>query len=331
MFPAFFKSSFLPFHHLLGLYHEMQIDEENGFPPLFAYGETEQQARVNLQPVFSPADWSRVEITSLAPHPEGFDLSAEIHLQGMINEQFYQEYVSTIRRIELPSNEATESAPRLTTTLDIFADILQRLIKADAIVEAIIEVDEEEQIEEDEEGNEVVVEAGTSEIWVMVEKEIEVDKTGLFLLADEDFPVEDVDTAWFGISYSLWKTNRKALCALVTEVADAGHFVQANINDEDVRILELEYLDTGKVRAYFLSLEEGDKEKRKDTQAYRTVDDLSPHTMFFVKYDEEEALSRLYAPPFDAEVDDAFEVYREIYLPRIRAARENGEIPGLLF
>ena len=27
----------------------------------------------------------------------------------------------------------------------------------------------------------------------------------------------------------------------------------------------------------------------------------------------------------------AFEVYRDIFLPRLRAARENGEIPGLLF
>lgn len=310
---------------------EMQIDEEKGFLPLFAYGVTEQQARVNLQPVFSPADWSRVAITSIAPHPEGFDLSADIHLEGMVNEQFYQEYVSTIRRIELPSHEVTELARRQTTTLDIFADILQRLIKTGAIVEAIIEVDEQEHLEEDEEGNEVVVEAGTSEIWAMVEKEIEVDKTGLSLLADEDFLVEDVDTAWFGISYSLWKTNRKALCALVTELADAGHFVQAKINNEEVRILELEYLDTGKVRAYYLSLEDEDKENRRETQAYRTVDDLPLYTMFFVRYDEEEALSRLYSPPFDEETDDAFEVYRDIFLPRLRAARENGEIPGLLF
>ncbi len=310
---------------------EMQIDEEKGFPPLFAYGETEQQARVNLQPVFSPADWSRVQITSITPHPEGFDLSEEIHLQGMINERFYREYVSTIQRIELPPKGITAFARRLTTTLEIFADILQRLVRAGAIVEAIIEVDEEEHIEEDEEGNEVVVEAGTSEIWAMVEKQIEVDKTGLFLLANEDFPVEDVDTAWFAISYSLWKTNVKAQCALVTELADAGHFVQANIDDEDVRILELEFLDTGKVRAYYLSLEDESKGKRADTQAYRTVDDLSLSTMFFVRYDEEEAQLRLYAPPFDAEADDAFEIYREVFLPRIHAARENGEIPGLLF
>ena len=310
---------------------EMRIDEEKGFPPLFAYGETEQQARVNLQVVFSPADWSRVQITSITPHPEGFDLSEEIYLQGMINELFYREYVATIQRIELPPKGVTALARPLTTTLDIFADILQRLVKAGAIVEAIIEVEEEEHLEEDEEGNEVVVEAGTSEIWAMVEKEIEVDKTGLSLLADEHFAVEDVDSAWFGISYSLWKTNRKALCALVTELADAGHFVQANINDEDVRILELEFLDTGKVRAYYLSLEDESKEKRGDTQAYRTADDLSLSPMFFVRYDEEEALSRLYTPPFDAEADDAFEVYREVFLPRIRAARENGEVPGLLF
>ena len=200
-----------------------------------------------------------------------------------------------------------------------------------AIVEAIIEVDEEEHIEEDEEGNEVVVEAGIGEIWAMIEKQIEVDKTGLFLIADEDFPIEDVDTAWFGISYTLWKTKGKALCALVTELADAGHFVQANINDEEVRILELEHLDTGKVRAYYLSLEGESKEKRSYTQAYRTVDDLSLYTMFFVWYDEEEAQSRLYAPHFDAEADDAFEVYREVFLPRIRAARDEGEISGLLF
>jgi len=281
--------------------------------------------------VFSAADWSRVKITSITPHPQGFDLSEEIHLTGLINELFYREYVSTIQRIELPSKGVTEFARPLTTTLNIFADILQRLVKAGAMVEAIIEVDEEEHTEEDEEGNEVVVEAGTSEIWAMVEKEIEVDKTGLSLLADEHFPVEDVDTAWFGISYSLWKTNRKALCALVTELADTGHFVQANINDEDVRIVELEFLDTGNVRAYYLSLEDESKEKRADRQAYRTVDDLSLYTMFFVRYDEEEAQSRLYAPPFNEEADDPFEVYREVFLPRIRAARENGEIPGLLF
>src|SRR6266568_8995605 len=104
---------------------EMRIDEEKGFPPPFAYGETEQQARVNLQAVFSPADWSRVQITSITPHPEGFDLSAEIHLQGMINELFYREYVSTIQRIELPPKGVTAFARPLTTTLDIFADILQ--------------------------------------------------------------------------------------------------------------------------------------------------------------------------------------------------------------
>lgn len=310
---------------------EMQIDEEKGFPPLFAYGETEQLARVNLQPVFSPADWSRVKITAITPHPEGFDLSEGIHLTGMINELFYQEYVSTIQRIELPSKGVTEFARPLTTTLNIFADILQRLVRAGVIVEAIIEVDEEEHIEEDEEGNEVVVEAGTGEIWAMIEKQIEVDKTGLFLIADEDFPIEDVDTAWFGLSYSFWKTNEQTLCDLITELADAGHFVQAKINDEDVRILELEYLDTGKVRAYYLSLADDSKEKKEGTQAYQTVDDLSLYTMFFVRYDEEEAQSRLYAPHFDAEEDDAFEIYREVFLPRIHAARENGEIPGLLF
>ncbi len=90
----------------------------------------------------------------------------------MINEPFYQEYLSTIRRIELPSNEVPELARPMTTTLYIFADILQGLIKAGAIVEGIPEVDEEEHIEEDEEGDEVLVEAGISEVWAMIKGEL---------------------------------------------------------------------------------------------------------------------------------------------------------------
>jgi hypothetical protein len=85
----------------------------------------------------------------------------------MINEPFYQEYLSTNRRIELPSNEVPELARPMTTTLDIFADILQGLIKAGAIVEGITEVDEE-----DEEGDEVLVEAGISEVWAMIKGEL---------------------------------------------------------------------------------------------------------------------------------------------------------------
>jgi hypothetical protein len=38
---------------------EMQIDGEGGFPPLFAYGIDEEQARKNMQSVYSPEDWKR--------------------------------------------------------------------------------------------------------------------------------------------------------------------------------------------------------------------------------------------------------------------------------
>ena len=72
----------------------------------------------------------------------------------------------------------------------------------------------------------------------------------------------------------------------MTELADASHAIQAKVNDEDVRILEPERLDTGKFRV-------------------------------------------LYSPDFDEEVEDACELYRRVFLPRMQATRANGEVPGL--
>ena len=276
---------------------EIRIDDDDDSLALFAYGENEQQARDNMQLAFSPEDWTRVEIISITPHPDGFQLSESIYLEGRLSEAFYQAYLPTIRKIRLPRIYDNED------TLDIFADILQRLINAGVVVEANIEIEEEEHIEEDEEGHEVVVEAGISEIWVMIEKEIKVDETGLFLIADEYLTIEDVDSAWFDLSYSPWKTQTKALCDLITELVDAGHFVQSRVNNKDVRILELEYRD-GKAQAHYYLLDDGETEEKKESvKFYDTIDNLAGIT-FYVRYNGMGVLSRLYSPYFDENEED---------------------------
>lgn len=309
---------------------EMHIDGEDGFPPLFAYGIDEEQARENMRPVYSSEDWKRVELVSITPYPEGLQISEDIHLDGMIHESFYQGYLSTIRRIELPSLEDDDkTAP--TTTLHIFADILQRLIHAKAIIEVSTTIEEDEYIEEDEEGHEVIIEAGPAEILAVAEDKIEVDETGFSLIADNWLRVDDTDDDYFIITHSFWETDTRLFCELLTELADAGHLVQAKVNKEDVRILELEYLNTGYVQALYVPFEDNASEK-KAGQSYCVAGDfLSGHVELIAVYNEEEAHDRLYSPRFDEGKIDAFDLYRSTFLPRMQAARRNGEIPGLLF
>ena len=159
---------------------KIRIDDDD-FPSLFAYEKNEQQARDNMQSMFSPEDWNRVEIISITPYPEGFQLSESIHLEGMINDTFYHAYLPTIRKIRLPRIYDSED------TLDIFADILQRIISAGAIVGVNTTMEMNEYIEEDEEGKEVEVhEAGPAEVYFRIWKKIEVDnEMGVFLIADE--------------------------------------------------------------------------------------------------------------------------------------------------
>lgn len=236
-----------------------------------------------------------------------------------------------MKRIELPSLEE-ETSPMLTTTLHIFADILQRLVDAGATLEVDTTIYEDEFIDEDEEGNEVLFEAGPAEILAMIEEKIEVDETGLSLIVDDGLEVEDVDNDFFIVTYSLFKTRTRLFCELITELADAGHTIQAKVNEEDIRILELEYQDTGDVRALYVPFEKPLLEPAKEEEPYLVIEDfLSSRADLIVSYNEEEAQSRLYSSRFEEDEVDAFDLYRSTFLPRIRAARENGEVPGLLF
>ncbi|HEU5383601.1 MAG TPA: hypothetical protein VFV38_50015 [Ktedonobacteraceae bacterium] len=273
---------------------EMRIDGEGGFPPLFAYGGNEEEAKQNMQPIYNSEDWKRIELISITPRADGFQLSKHIHLEGRINEDFYRAYVSTIPRLELPLLE-NDSETSLTTTLHIFADILQRLINAKAIVEVSTNIEEDGFIDEDENGNEVVVEAGPAEIVAVIEEKIEVDETNLSLIADDWLRVDDIDEDYFIVTHSFWKTNTRLFCELLTELADAGHLVQAKIQEEDVRILEIEYLDTGKVQALYVPFKDN-AELNTGVPYYVANDFLSRHVDIIVVYNEEEARDRLYSP-----------------------------------
>lgn len=96
----------------------IRIDNETeDIPPLYAYGQSEQQARINLQLWFLPDDWNRVEIISITPHPEGYQYTDEIDLPGVISQAFYDEYLPTIKPIG-PS-QADPMVKKLNRSIEI--------------------------------------------------------------------------------------------------------------------------------------------------------------------------------------------------------------------
>lgn len=119
----------------------------------------------------------------------------------------------------------------------------------------------------------------------------------------KDPAIEDVDEAWFEIGYSLFETKIRAFCDLITELADAGHFVQSEVNDKDVGVLELEYHDEKVQAHYFLLNDDETKEKKEREISCDTIDDLFSAT-FYVRYNEMEAQSRLYSSYFDENKED---------------------------
>lgn len=221
----------------------------------------------------------------------------------------------------------------MTTTLDIYTDILQRLLEAGAVV-CVNTTMELEEYTTDTGGGVSVSEAGPSAVSFRLWERIEADEKGV-VIADEQ-TIDDIDEALFELSISPFETNITTFCSLVTELADAGHMIQVKINGEKVRILEIEPLEIGKFKALYLSL---DEEKNvvsheigdEDPDYYQVTDDLSFLSDFYASYNEEEARYRLFPLDFDTTQEDAYELYERLFLPRMQAARANGEIPGLIY
>ena len=97
----------------------IRIDNEReDIPPLYAYGQTEEQARINLQLWFLPDDWDRVEIVSVTPHPEGYQYADGIDLPGMITQVFYRAYLPTIKPLG-PTQAPSSFVKQINRSLEI--------------------------------------------------------------------------------------------------------------------------------------------------------------------------------------------------------------------
>jgi hypothetical protein len=73
---------------------------------------------MNLQLWFLPDDWDRVEIVSVTPHPEGYQYTDGIDMQGMINQVFYDAYLPTIKPIG-PSQAPSSLAKQINRSVEI--------------------------------------------------------------------------------------------------------------------------------------------------------------------------------------------------------------------
>ena len=226
-----------------------------------------------------------------------------------------------------------------TTTLNIFVDILQRLrdTKAEVGINTTMEMDE--WIEEDDEGNEIIFEAGPSEVFFMVEDRIAVDEEQHLVVDDEI--IEDVEDALFEVHASI-DTDIKGFCALLNELADAGYGVQTRVGEEDAIVLDVEYLDEkeglkdierflsrGKFKILYIPF---DSKGLKVREVYQIAENIPSYHDFYLWYNEEEAHYRLYPRSTKEEtIEDALDYYKSTFIPMVQAARKNGEIPGLIF
>ena len=138
-------------------------------------------------------------------------------------------------------------------------------------------------------------------------------------------------------------TGLEALCSLINELADMGCEVSVKQEVKDgapqVRVLDVEYvndndgldglasfLSRGKYRIHYLPFpEDGVEEGPLKPDEVKTTE-LPTYMSFWVWYDREAVCYRV-----DYGDEDALTYYRTTFLPKVRAARANGEIPSLLF
>lgn len=245
-----------------------------------------------------------------------------------------------------------------TTTDDIYVDVLQRLQAAHALSGATLTYEEAEHIEEDEEGKEVYVPAGDVQVWFMIEDEIKLYEGNRIVLPHSAFTIEDLEEAGFEVEerhpspldWSLspeerieQTTNLEMLCSLMNELADMGCEVLMKENESDearqVRVLDMEYINNrdgfddltrvlsrGKYRIHYLPLpEDGEEEKPLYLDEVKTTE-LPTYMSFWVWYNQEAVSYRI-----NHGDEDALTYYRTSFLPKVRTARANGEIPSLVF
>ena len=245
-----------------------------------------------------------------------------------------------------------------TTTDDIYVDVLQRLQKAHVRLSATLTYEEAEHIEEDEDGNEIYIPAGKVQVWFMIEDEIKLYEENKIFLPNSAFSIENLEEVGFEIeehspspldvSLSFEErteqtTNIETLCSLINELADMGCEVTTKQENKDgapqVRVLDVEYisnkdgfdaleslLSRGKYRIHYLPLlEDGEEEGLINPYEVKTTE-LPTYMSFWVWYNQEAVLYRIHHRD-----EDALTYYRTDFLPKVRAARANDEIPSLLF
>jgi len=247
---------------------------------------------------------------------------------------------------------------RGTTTDNIYVDILQRLQKAHVRLGASITYEEAEHIEEDEEYHEVYIPAGQVQAWFMIEDEIKLSEHNKIVLPKSPFDIEDMEEVVFeveeqhpsplDVSLSFEErmeqtANLETLCSLINELADMGCEVSMKKEVQDgapqVQVLDVEYINNndgfdgltsflsrGKYQIYYLPFpEDGEEEGPLNPDEVKTTE-LPTYVSFWVWYNREAVRNRV-----DHGDEDALTYYRTSFLPKVRAARANGEIPSLLY
>jgi len=247
---------------------------------------------------------------------------------------------------------------RRTTTDDIYVDVLQRLQTAQVRLGASITFEEAEHIEEDEAGHEIYIEAGEVQVWFMIEDEIKLSEGNKIVLPHSAFGIDDMEEVVFEVedhhpsplNWSLsfeermeQTTDLETLCSLINELADMGCEVSMKEEVKDgtpqVQVLDVEYINNndgldglanflsrGKYRIHYLPFpEDGEEEGPPNPEKVKTTE-LPTYMSFWVWYNKEAVRYRV-----DHRDEDALSYYRTSFLPKVRAARANREIPSLLF
>jgi len=244
-----------------------------------------------------------------------------------------------------------------TTTDDSYVDVLHRLQIAPVRLGASITYEEAEHIEEDEEGNEIYIPAGEGHVWFMVEDEIKFSEGNKIVLPHSAFGIADLAEVVFEVEedhpspldWSLsfeermaHTTNLATLYSLINELAAMGCEVSMKQEEQDgaprVQVLDVEYfndkdgfdgltslLSHGKYRMQYLPFAEGAAKGSLNPDAIQTTE-LPTYMSCWVWSNQEAVRSRV-----DHGDEDALTSYRTGFLPQVRAARANGEIPSLVF
>jgi len=149
----------------------------------------------------------------------------------------------------------------LTTTDDIYVDVLRRLQSAHVRLEATLTYEEAEHVEEDEDDKEIYIPTGEAQVWFMIEDEIKLYEGNKIVLPNSGFSIDDLEEVGFGIeehspspfdmSLSFKErmertTHMETLCSLINELADMGCEVLIKKEKKDgapqVRVLDVEYI-----------------------------------------------------------------------------------------